>query len=57
MIKDLYLFYGTDRGVRPAPQRGILNPETRQTGDYVTMIELHRWYATPVRAQRGAMRA
>jgi hypothetical protein len=38
----------TDRGVPPAPQRGILNPETRQTSHHVTMIE---------GTQRGAMRA
>jgi hypothetical protein len=40
-----------------APQRGILNLEARQSGYHVTMIESHRWHATSVRAQRGAMRA
>jgi hypothetical protein len=40
-----------------SPQRGILDPETRQTGYHVTMIELHRWHATSVRAQQGANRA
>lgn len=39
-----------------SPQRGILFPETRQTGYHVTMIELHRWHATSVRAQQGANR-
>ena len=47
----------TDAWVPSAPQRGILFPETRQTGYHVTMIELHRWHATSVRAQRGANRA
>ena len=43
----------TDRGVRPAPQRGILDQETRQTGHHITMIELHRWHAASVRTARS----
>jgi len=51
--KDEKIYSFTERTVayRHAPQRGILYPESRQTGYHVTMIELRRRQATSARAQ------